>query len=103
VNGSGSSCCRLMIARFRREAVEESQRPAPGDRRALGMEARPLVAMEAVTGGIKVKFAIGSLGADRLDVRHRDALVLFAEMHLRGAARLLVGGFGDLAAVEAHG
>src|ERR1700736_6343986 len=79
----------------------------PGER-ALGAElgarlvvARALLADEAVAGRIDVDVAVRPLLADDLDVRHRDRLVLLAEMQLGRYLRLLVGILGDLPAVEA--
>src|SRR5262249_46018486 len=100
---------RKIVARGRRlglarllHSVEETQRAAPGDRRAFRMETRALVAMKAVRGGIQVNLAVGPLGANRFPVRDGDALAFRAEMLLGRAPRFLVGGFRDLPAVEAH-
>src|ERR1051325_888279 len=64
--------------------------------------AAALVAAEAVAGAlVDVDVAIRPLLLDRVDVGHRDRLVLVAEMQLRRHPRLEVDVLGDLAAVVA--
>src|SRR5204862_238385 len=79
-------------------------RAAPGNIRARLVEARAFITVEAVAGTlVDVDLAVGALLFDRLHIRHRDALVLVAEMHLRRTCGLFIGECGDPAAVVADG
>ena len=70
---------------------EELERAAAGERRRLRVVAGALLAAEAVTGTVVgVDGRLRVRGADALDVRERDALVLGAVVIHHRAARLLV-------------
>ena len=86
---------------FFRCFFRKSDEARPRGLRRRFVVAAALVAMEAVAGvRIDVDLAVAAaLRLDRLDIRHRDALVLLAEMHLHRHLRLLVGELRDLAAV----
>src|SRR4051812_18250746 len=79
---------------------EERGGALPRELRRAFVVAAALIAMEAMAGiRINVDFAVRTLLLDDLDVGHRDALVLLAEVHLHRNLRLLVGELGDHAAV----
>src|SRR6185503_19755105 len=82
---------------------EEVLGALPGEIAARLVEAAALVAMEAVaTAWIDVDLAVaGTLLLDGLDVGHRDAGILLAEVQLHRALRLLVSEGDDAAAVIA--
>src|SRR3712207_5770949 len=83
-------------------AFEELQGPPPGQRGVAGAVAAPLVAAEAVAGaGVDEDLDLRPGGADRLHVRHGDGGIGLAEVELHRAARRLVFGRGDAAAVPA--
>src|SRR5216684_1416100 len=81
---------------------QEIRGPLPRHVAAVLVEAAALVAMEAVAGVlVDEDFDVGPLLLDDLDVGHRDAGILLAEVKLGRALRLLVGKGDDAAAVIA--
>src|SRR5215207_7340736 len=79
---------------------EERGGALPGNVAAILVEAAALVAMEAMAGVlVHVDIDVRTLLLDRLDIGHRDAGILLAEMQLHRALRLLVGEGDDAAAV----
>src|SRR5262245_65400038 len=77
--------------------AQEVERAGPSHLGRRFGETWPLVAMKAVRRvWIGVDLAFLTILIDRGDIRHRDALVLLAKMHLHRNLRLLVGEFGDL-------
>src|SRR5438105_3152935 len=79
---------------------QEFHRTRPRRLGCLFVIARALIAMKSMAGiGIRVDFGLRSFFPDGLDVAHRNALVLLAEMHLDRHFRLLVSEFRDLAPV----
>src|SRR4051794_29987928 len=80
--------------------VEECGGAFPREFGAVGMEASAFVAVEAMAGArIDINLTIRPLLFDVFDVAHRNALIGFAEMHLRGAARFFTGKGRDTSAV----
>src|SRR5215510_3915574 len=80
--------------------LQELERARPGDLRGGLVVAGALVAMETMRRvRIGIDLALRALPFDHLDVAHRDALILLAEMHLHRDLRLFVRELGDLAAI----
>src|SRR5579863_3729394 len=82
---------------------EKRQRPLARERRSLGVVARPLIAVEAVSRAlIDVKDALRIRRFDLLDVTRGDVSVLGAKVKHHRTLRLLVERLGDAAAVIGH-
>src|SRR5215510_10051013 len=76
-------------------------RSFPGEVAGFLAIARALVAVEAVRRvWISVGFRLWLLLLDLVHDRHRNAIILLAEMHLQRAFRFLIGELADHAAVE---
>src|SRR4051812_38734804 len=83
---------------------EEREAALPCDVRAGLVVAGALIAIKAVFGPvIDEDLHVRPLGADGLDVRQRNAVILFTEMQLRRYGRLVVGKAHHGAAVIANG
>src|SRR5947209_5550775 len=97
----GMTRCVRVAASLLQMLGEEVERARPGDLGALLVVARALVAVEAVLRAvIDEDLAVGAtLLLDRVDVGHRNAGILLAEVHHGRRLRLLIGGTSDHAAV----
>src|SRR6476469_7872659 len=78
-------------------------RPFPGEVAGFLAIARALVAVEAVRRvRISVGFRLRLLLLDLVHDRHRNAVILLAEMHLQRAFRFLIGELADHATVKGN-
>src|SRR5205814_344893 len=93
-----SACAPYGLSDILRQPAE---RALPGRLVRGFVVASALVAAEAVARVIDVDLAIRPLLLDDLDVRHRNRLVLIAEVQERRHLRLEVGVLRDVAAVVA--
>src|SRR5579872_545278 len=92
---------RFALPRSPQMLAQESDRARPGKGGARLVVALPLVAVEAVVGGIDVDFDLRVGGGDLFHPCDRDMLVLLAEMQHRRDLRLQVLEPDDPAAVVA--
>ena len=67
------------------------------------MIGRAHIAVKTVIGGIDIDLDTGLGVTDFLDVGQRNAVIMFAEMHLYGAGWFFLSEGHDLAAVIASG